>query len=57
MKKKTKHILPKSKLFPDIRLTINPALDNVAPEGNPKKMAEAKRILSNLQGPLPWDKK
>jgi hypothetical protein len=57
MKKEDKNITGRSDLFPGVRLTVNPNLNNVAPQGNPKKMADAKRILSNLKGPFPWDKK
>lgn len=55
--KQTKIITGESILFPGVKLTINTKLDNVSPQGNPKKMADAKRILSNLKGPLPWDKR
>lgn len=57
MKKDVKIITGESVLFPGVKLTVNPKLRNVSPQGNPKKMADAKRILSNLKGPLPWDKK
>lgn len=57
MKKQAKIISGESALFPGVKLTVNPKLNNVSPQGNPKKMADAKRILSNLKGPLPWDNK
>jgi hypothetical protein len=54
--KEVKHtITGESNLFPGVRLTINPKLNNVNPEGNPKKMAEAKRILSTAKRPFPWE--
>jgi len=41
------------KLFPDIKITIKPALGNNKGIGNPKKVADMKRILSTVKWPLP----
>ena len=35
MKKETKYITSRNKLFPTVRLKVNPKLDNVNPLGNP----------------------
>ena len=55
VKKKVKVITGESAFFPGVKLTVNPRLNSVAPHGNPKKMDDAKRIISNLKGPLPWN--
>ena len=41
------------KLFPDVEITIDPALNNAKGSANPKKIADMKRILSKVKYPLP----
>ena len=45
------------KRHPDVRITIDPTIKADQVRVNPKKLEDAKRILSNLKGPLPWDTK
>ena len=45
------------KRYPDLRITINPDIKSEDIKVNPKKIEDAKRFLSNLKEPLPWDKK
>jgi len=41
------------KLFPDVKITIDPSLDNNKGICNPKKVADMKKILSTVKWPLP----
>ena len=40
---------------PNVRITIDPTIKVDHVKVNPKKLEDAKRILSSLKGPLPWD--
>jgi hypothetical protein len=41
------------KTFPDLKVTVGPALDNTNGGTNPKKIADIKKILSKIKMPLP----
>ncbi len=41
------------KLFPGVKITIDPSLDNDKGIGNPKKLADMKKVLSTIKYPLP----
>ncbi len=51
MKDKIDTIAEIKKLFPDVNLTVNPALNNAKGSANPKKMADIKKILSKIKMP------
>ena len=43
------------KRHPDLKITIDPTIKSDQIKINPKKVEDAKRIIGNLKGPLPWD--
>lgn len=43
------------KRYPFIKITIDPTIKPDQIKINPKKIEDAKRIIGNLKGPLPWD--
>ena len=43
------------KLFPDVKITIDPALNNAKRDPNSKKMNDMRRILSKVKYTLPTE--
>jgi hypothetical protein len=48
-----KAITETTKWFPDLKITIDPALNNAKRDPNSKKITDIKRILSKIKKPLP----